>query len=118
MLILISRFVGTIDKYLSLLQCETKLYVVNHIELWYIFSVLILCASQFYLSKELFYQHTLRLFANFLSLPLTAPAPVYELALIGLDHPDAGYAQTTHSLEDLLTHSVSLILHNYVYIPY
>ncbi|KAJ1568877.1 DNA mismatch repair protein [Cladochytrium tenue] len=62
-------FVGLVDHRLALIQFHTKLFIVNYEEL----------------SAELFYQLSLRGFANFGTLRLTPPLSIYDLVMIGLE---------------------------------
>ncbi|KAJ3052664.1 DNA mismatch repair protein [Rhizophlyctis rosea] len=65
-------FVGFVDDNLALVQYQTKLYMVNTIEL----------------SKELFYQLALKGFSNFGFIHLSHPAPIYDLVMTALEEED------------------------------
>jgi len=64
-------FVGVVDGQRSVIQAGTKLLLVSHTAL----------------SREMFYQQALRLFANNMVFQLQPPAPVEALLLRGLQDP-------------------------------
>ncbi|PIA47206.1 hypothetical protein AQUCO_01400116v1 [Aquilegia coerulea] len=61
-------YVGMADDVMALLQHNTRLYLVNVVNL----------------SKELMYQQVLRRFAHFNAIQLSDPAPLYELITMAL----------------------------------
>lgn len=79
------KFVGVASKSKALVQCENILY---------------LCDTQ-ELSRELFYQQSVRYFENFDSIEFEEPLSIYELALIGFDLNECGWEEADGSKQEL-----------------
>ncbi|XP_041644687.1 DNA mismatch repair protein Mlh1 [Cheilinus undulatus] len=86
-------FVGCVDPQWSLIQHQTKLYLVNT-------SVL---------SKELFYQILIYDFGNFGVLRLSSPAPLYDLAMLALDSEESGWTEDDGPKEGLAQYIVDFL---------
>ena len=78
-------FVGCVDRSQALIQHSTKLYLVNTTNL----------------TKELFYQVIIFNFGNFGYMRLTNPAPIFDLALMALEHEQSGWTQSDGNKEEL-----------------
>ncbi|KAH9128692.1 hypothetical protein LEN26_005761 [Aphanomyces euteiches] len=70
-------FVGVVNQETSVIQHQTKLYLVQH-------SVL---------TETLMYQSILRQFGSFTTIPLYESLPIAELAICALDNPYNGYSE-------------------------
>lgn len=79
------KFVGCVSKELSLIQHQTKLYLVNTSKL----------------SRELFYQLLLLDFGNFGAIRLSEPAPLYDLAMMAFNLEESGWTPADGTKEDL-----------------
>ncbi|XP_052094943.1 DNA mismatch repair protein Mlh1-like isoform X2 [Mytilus californianus] len=88
-----NTFVGCVDEEFSLMQHQTKLYLVNTTKL----------------SAELFYQLTVFDFGNFGLLRLSEPAPIYELAMLALDLEESGWTEADGPKEDLAKYIVEFL---------
>ncbi|XP_071157797.1 DNA mismatch repair protein Mlh1-like isoform X2 [Mytilus edulis] len=88
-----NTFVGCVDKEFSLMQHQTKLYLVNTTKL----------------SAELFYQITVFDFGNFGLLRLSEPAPLNELAMLALDLEESGWTEADGPKEDLAKYIVEFL---------
>lgn len=88
-----NTFVGCVDEEFSLMQHQTKLYLVNTTKL----------------SAELFYQLTVFDFGNFGLLRLSEPAPLYELAMLALDLEESGWTEADGPKEDLAKYIVEFL---------
>ncbi|CAM9581894.1 unnamed protein product, partial [Ectocarpus fasciculatus] len=86
-------FVGMVDLHLSLLQFNTKLVLVNHTAL----------------SKEAFFQMTLRRFGSMPRLPLATPLPVLPLIRAAFDLPEAAWTTMDGDKDDLAQDAVKLL---------
>ncbi|CBN80029.1 MutL protein homolog 1 [Ectocarpus siliculosus] len=86
-------FVGMVDLHLSLLQFNTKLVLVNHTAL----------------SKEAFFQMTLRRFGAMPRLPLAIPLPVLPLIRAAFDLPEAAWTAMDGDKDDLAQDAVKLL---------
>ncbi|OXU21500.1 hypothetical protein TSAR_002663, partial [Trichomalopsis sarcophagae] len=78
-------FVGCIDQCSALIQSSANLYI---------------CLTE-KLVEEVFYQIMLYNFANFGAINYSEPISIYELALLGLSHPSAGWSQEEGDKEKL-----------------
>ncbi|XP_057306377.1 DNA mismatch repair protein Mlh1-like [Hydractinia symbiolongicarpus] len=87
------KFVGCVNKPLTLVQHLTRLYLVNSQKL----------------SEELFYQILIFKFGNFGYINLSSPAPIYELSLLALDSPDSGWVPSDGDKTDLARYVVDLL---------
>ena len=87
------KFVGCVNRALSLVQHLTQLYLVNTQRL----------------SQELFYQIILYRFGNFGYLELSEPAPVAELVRLVLDTPDSGWEPDDGDKDDLAKYASDLL---------
>jgi len=85
-------FVGCVDDRLALIQFQTKLCIVDYLEM----------------SKELFYQLALREFSNFGVISLSTPAPVEQLILIALDG-DCGWTADDGPKEEIAKYITSTL---------
>ncbi|CAC5418695.1 MLH1 [Mytilus coruscus] len=88
-----NTFVGCVDEEFSLMQHQTKLYLVNTTKL----------------SAELFYQLTVFDFGNFGLLRLSEPAPIYDLAMLALDLEESGWTEADGPKEDLAKYIVEFL---------
>ncbi|XP_044531474.1 DNA mismatch repair protein Mlh1 [Gracilinanus agilis] len=86
-------FVGCVSPQWALAQYQTRLYLLNTT-----------C-----LSEELFYQILICDFANFGVLRLSEPAPLYELAMLALDHPESGWTEEDGPKEGLAEYIVEFL---------
>lgn len=89
-------FVGCINRKLALLQHQTKLYVTNTTNL----------------SEHLFYQIFLNDFGDLNSIRLSEPAPIYDLAMLALDQPEAGWNECDGEKSELACYAVKLLKGN------
>lgn len=87
------KFVGCVNKEFSLMQHQTKLYLVNTTKL----------------SRELFYQLMIFDFGNYGILRLSEPAPIYELALLALDLEESGWTEADGPKTDLAQYIVDFL---------
>lgn len=88
-----NTFVGCVDEEFSLMQHQTKLYLVNTTKL----------------SAELFYQLMIFDFGNFGLLRLSEPAPIYELAMLALDLDESGWTEADGPKADLAKYIVDFL---------
>ncbi|XP_072455008.1 DNA mismatch repair protein Mlh1 isoform X2 [Notamacropus eugenii] len=86
-------FVGCVSPQWALAQYQTKLYLLNTTKL----------------SEELFYQILIYDFANFGVLRLSEPAPLYDLAMLALDHPESGWTEEDGPKEGLAEYIVEFL---------
>ena len=86
-------FVGCVERCQVLLQHSTKLYLANTTKL----------------TKELFYQIIIFKFGNFGFMRLTNPAPIYDLALMALEHEQSGWTQSDGPKEELAKYVADLL---------
>ncbi|XP_068940419.1 DNA mismatch repair protein Mlh1 isoform X2 [Petaurus breviceps papuanus] len=86
-------FIGCVTPQWALAQYQTKLYLVNTTKL----------------SEELFYQIVIYDFANFGVLRLSEPAPLYDLAMLALDHPESGWTEEDGPKEGLAEYIVEFL---------
>uniref|UniRef100_F7GA57 DNA mismatch repair protein MLH1 n=1 Tax=Monodelphis domestica TaxID=13616 RepID=F7GA57_MONDO len=86
-------FVGCVSPQWALAQYQTRLYLLNTT-----------C-----LSEELFYQILICDFANFGILRLSEPAPLYDLAMLALDHPESGWTEEDGPKEGLAEYIVEFL---------
>nr|XP_026695234.1 DNA mismatch repair protein Mlh1 isoform X2 [Ciona intestinalis] len=86
-------FVGCVEPELALIQHQTKLHLVNTGRL----------------SEQLFYQILLQDFGNFAIFRLTA-APIYELAMLGLNSEESGWTPADGSKEKLAKYVVNFLV--------
>ncbi|XP_036357554.1 DNA mismatch repair protein Mlh1 isoform X1 [Octopus sinensis] len=87
------KFIGCINEELSLMQHQTKLYLINNAKL----------------SQQLFYQFLLTDFGNFGAIRLSEPAPLYDLALLALDLEECGWTEADGTKEDLADYIVKFL---------
>ncbi|XP_061186054.1 DNA mismatch repair protein Mlh1-like isoform X3 [Saccostrea echinata] len=87
------KFVGCVNKEFSLMQHQTKLYLVNTTKL----------------SRELFYQLMIFDFGNFGILRLSEPAPIYDLAMLALDLEESGWTEADGPKDDLAQYIVDFL---------
>lgn len=88
-----NTFVGCVDEEFSLMQHQTKLYLVNTTKL----------------SAELFYQLMIFDFGNFGLLRLSEPAPIYELAMLAFDLEESGWTEADGPKADLAKYIVEFL---------
>ncbi|XP_035206479.1 DNA mismatch repair protein Mlh1-like isoform X2 [Stegodyphus dumicola] len=86
-------FVGCVNPKFALFQHNTKLYLANTQKL----------------SEELFYQLMLKDFGNFGVFRFSSPAPISELAIIGLNSEESGWTVADGPKEDLAQYVVDLL---------
>ena len=86
------KFVGCVEKSLSLVQHGTKLYLANVTNL----------------SQELFYQIIIFSFANFGYIRLNPPPSITELALFALQSEDSGWTEEDGPKEELAEYITSV----------
>ncbi|XP_062607465.1 DNA mismatch repair protein Mlh1-like, partial [Saccostrea cucullata] len=87
------KFVGCVNEEFSLMQHQTKLYLVNTTKL----------------SRELFYQLMIFDFGNFGILRLSEPAPIYDLAMLALDLEESGWTEADGPKHDLAQYIVDFL---------
>lgn len=87
------KFVGCVNKEFSLMQHQTKLYLVNTTKL----------------SRELFYQLMIFDFGNYGILRLSEPPPIYDLALLALDLEESGWTEADGPKTDLAQYIVDFL---------
>ncbi|KYQ91477.1 MutL DNA mismatch repair protein [Tieghemostelium lacteum] len=87
-------FVGCLDHCYSLAQCKTKLYLINMETL----------------SRELFYQLTLKGFSDFDQIRFATPLNVLDLLLISLESPVSGWLPTDGPKEKIAQFLSNLII--------
>ncbi|XP_001602327.1 DNA mismatch repair protein Mlh1 [Nasonia vitripennis] len=87
-------FVGCIDQCSALIQSGANLYI---------------CLTE-KLVEEVFYQIMLYNFANFGAINFSEPISIYELALLGLSDPSAGWSQEEGDKEKLAMAAKNLLL--------
>uniref|UniRef100_A0A667Y7K2 DNA mismatch repair protein MLH1 n=1 Tax=Myripristis murdjan TaxID=586833 RepID=A0A667Y7K2_9TELE len=86
-------FVGCVNPQWTLIQHQTKLYLLNTTKL----------------SQELFYQILIYDFGNFGVLRLSTPAPVYDLAMLALDSEESGWTEEDGPKEGLAQYIVDFL---------
>ncbi|XP_060896599.1 DNA mismatch repair protein Mlh1 [Labrus mixtus] len=86
-------FVGCVDPQWTLIQHQTKLYLLNTSRL----------------SQELFYQILVYDFGNFGVLRLSCPAPLYDLALLALDSEESGWTEDDGPKDGLAQYIVDFL---------
>ncbi|KAM9096238.1 DNA mismatch repair protein Mlh1 [Sarcophilus harrisii] len=86
-------FVGCVTPQWALAQYQTKLYLLDTTKL----------------SEELFYQILIYDFANFGVLRLSEPAPLYDLAMLALEHPESGWTEEDGPKEGLAEYIVEFL---------
>ncbi|KAJ8402823.1 hypothetical protein AAFF_G00364950 [Aldrovandia affinis] len=86
-------FVGCVNPQWSLIQHQTKLYLLNTTKL----------------SQELFYQILIYDFGNFGVLRLSTAAPLYDLAMLALDMPESGWSEEDGPKEGLASYIVEFL---------
>ncbi|KAI5630128.1 DNA mismatch repair protein Mlh1, partial [Silurus asotus] len=86
-------FVGCINPQWSLIQHQTKLYLLNNTKL----------------SQELFYQILMHDFGNFSVLWFLNPAPLYDLAILALDCEESGWTEEDGPKEGLAQYIVDFL---------
>lgn len=86
-------FVGCVDPQWTLIQHQTKLYLLNTSRL----------------SQELFYQILIYDFGNFGVLRLSTPAPIYDLAMLALDSEESGWTEEDGPKEGLAQYIVDFL---------
>ncbi|KAM6997210.1 DNA mismatch repair protein Mlh1 [Tautogolabrus adspersus] len=86
-------FVGCVDPQWTLIQHQTKLYLLNTTRL----------------SQELFYQILIYDFGNFGVLQLSSPAPLYDLALLALDSEESGWTEDDGPKDGLAQYIVDFL---------
>ena len=87
------KFVGCVNRALSLMQHLTQLYLVNIQRL----------------SQELFYQIIIYKFGNFGYLELSEPAPLAELVRMVLDTPESGWEPEDGDKDELAKYTSELL---------
>nr|QFU95811.1 mutL-like protein 1 transcript variant X1 [Carassius auratus red var. x Cyprinus carpio allotetraploid] len=86
-------FVGSVNPQWTLVQHQTKLYMLNTTKL----------------SQELFYQILIYDFGNFGVLRLSNPAPLYDLAMLALDSEESGWTEEDGPKEGLAQYIVDFL---------
>ncbi|XP_051772882.1 DNA mismatch repair protein Mlh1 [Ctenopharyngodon idella] len=86
-------FVGSVSPQWTLVQHQTKLYLLN--------------TTKF--SQELFYQILIYDFGNFGVLRLSNPAPLYDLAMLALDSEESGWTDEDGPKEGLAQYIVDFL---------
>lgn len=86
-------FVGSVSPQWTLVQHQTKLYLLNTTKL----------------SQELFYQILIYDFGNFGVLRLSNPAPLYDLAMLALDSEESGWTEEDGPKEGLAQYIVDFL---------
>ncbi|XP_053324252.1 DNA mismatch repair protein Mlh1 [Spea bombifrons] len=86
-------FVGCVSPQWSLVQYQTKLYLLNTTKL----------------SQELFYQILIYDFGNFGILKLSESAPLYDLAMLALDSSESGWTEEDGPKEGLAEYIVQFL---------
>ncbi|RXN13952.1 DNA mismatch repair Mlh1 [Labeo rohita] len=86
-------FVGSVSPQLTLVQHQTKLYLLNTTKL----------------SQELFYQILIYDFGNFGVLRLSNPAPLYDLAMLALESEESGWTEEDGPKEGLAQYIVDFL---------
>nr|QFU95812.1 mutL-like protein 1 transcript variant X2 [Carassius auratus red var. x Cyprinus carpio allotetraploid] len=86
-------FVGSVNPQWTLVQHQTKLYLLNTTKL----------------SQELFYQILIYDFGNFGVLRLSNPAPLYDLAMLALDSEESGWTEEDGPKEGLAQYIVDFL---------
>ncbi|XP_067277765.1 DNA mismatch repair protein Mlh1 [Pseudorasbora parva] len=86
-------FVGSVSPQWTLVQHQTKLYMLNTTKL----------------SQELFYQILIYDFGNFGVLRLSNPAPLYDLAMLALDSEESGWSEEDGPKEGLAQYIVDFL---------
>nr|XP_022306546.1 DNA mismatch repair protein Mlh1-like [Crassostrea virginica] len=87
------KFVGSVNREFSLMQHQTKLYLVNTSKL----------------SCELFYQLMIFDFGNYGKLRLAEPAPIHDLAMLALDLEESGWSEADGPKDDLAKYIVDFL---------
>ncbi|XP_023681471.1 DNA mismatch repair protein Mlh1 [Paramormyrops kingsleyae] len=86
-------FVGCVTPQWSLIQHQTKLYLLD--------------TTKF--SRELFYQILVYDFGNFGVLRLSSPAPLYDLAMLALEMEESGWSEEDGPKEGLAQYIVEFL---------
>ncbi|KAK7139821.1 hypothetical protein R3I94_012456 [Phoxinus phoxinus] len=86
-------FVGSVSPQWTLVQHQTKLYLLNTTKL----------------SQKLFYQILIYDFGNFGVLRLSNPVPLYDLAMLALDSEESGWTDEDGSKEGLAQYIVDFL---------
>ncbi|KAM6916181.1 DNA mismatch repair protein Mlh1 [Xenentodon cancila] len=86
-------FVGCVNPQWTLIQHQTKLYLLNATKL----------------SQDLFYQILIYDFGNFGVLRLSTPAPLYDLAMLALDSEESGWTEEDGPKEGLAQYIVDFL---------
>lgn len=86
-------FVGSVSPQWTLVQHQTKLYMLNTTKL----------------SQKLFYQILIYDFGNFGVLRLSNPVPLYDLAMLALDSEESGWTDEDGSKEGLAQYIVDFL---------
>lgn len=86
-------FVGSVNPQWTLVQHQTKLYLLNTTKI----------------SQELFYQILIYDFGNFGVLRLSNPAPLYDLAMLALDSEESGWTEEDGPKEGLAQYIVDFL---------
>lgn len=87
-------FVGCVNRQYTLIQHQTKLYLMNTNKL----------------SQQLFYQISIRDFGNFSVLKLSEPPLIHDLAMLALDSNSAGWMEESHgSKESIADYVVNML---------
>ena len=89
-------FVGVVDDRRSLLQHATRLYLVDHAAL----------------AEELFYQLTVRQFAQYDRLELTSPIPLAEFIRMALEDPASQWTEEDGDRGALAAECVEILARN------
>jgi DNA mismatch repair protein MLH1 len=87
-------YVGQLNEHLCLLQHKTQMYLVNlHV-----------------LSKAFFYERIIRKFSNLSRIQLCPGAPVRQLLLLALDHPEGGWEASHGPKADIAENQAQFLL--------
>ncbi|KAJ8334573.1 hypothetical protein SKAU_G00402120 [Synaphobranchus kaupii] len=86
-------FVGCVNPQWSLIQHQTKLYLLDITKL----------------SQELFFQILMFDFGNFGVLRLSTPAPLYDLTMLALEMPENGWSEEDGPKEGLANYIVDFL---------
>lgn len=86
-------FVGCVNTRSSLIQHGTNLYLCNTEKI----------------IEELFYQLIIYNFSNFGSITFSTPLPIFNLAMLALDHPDAEWSEEDGAKEELAERVVEIL---------
>ncbi|XP_055625254.1 DNA mismatch repair protein Mlh1 [Toxorhynchites rutilus septentrionalis] len=86
-------FVGVVDRTNSLIQYDTKMFLI----------------STKMLAEELCYQMLLYEFGNLTRMSFTSPLPLMELALLGLQDPESGWTEEDGPMHELADRVVEIL---------